>query len=78
MKTKSRKTYGLNLETDLIERGAKKARAQRQSFSAYVCSLIHADTTCEDCANNAQEAVSMSRRPVRKVSTKGADTEAKA
>lgn len=65
MKTKTKTTYGLNLETDLIKKGGAQAKARRQSFSAYVNQLISDDLTCEVSANKSHDDVAMSRRPRR-------------
>lgn len=36
-------TTSVSMESPLIERGRERARVRRQSFSAYVASLIEAD-----------------------------------
>ena len=38
-------TTSVSMESPLIERGRERAKVRRQSFSAYVASLIEADLT---------------------------------
>lgn len=38
-------TTSVSMELPLIERGRERAKVRRQSFSAYVASLIEADLT---------------------------------
>lgn len=38
-------TTSVSMELPLIERGRERAKSRRQSFSAYVASLIEADLT---------------------------------
>jgi len=44
---KSRINQGISFEPDILPKAKKRAETRRQSFSAYICSLIAADLGCE-------------------------------
>lgn len=46
----NRKVQGVSFEIPLLEAAKKRARARKQSLSAYINSLIHANVT-----NNSQQ-----------------------
>lgn len=45
--SKSRINQGISFEPAILPKAKKRAESRRQSFSAYVCSLIAADLGCE-------------------------------